>query len=261
MNKMNTTSQTLQSEKIKEQYEAEGFVSGLQVFSDEEIQRFRSQFDKLEEELGKETCSIGLKQRHLTDQFIWEMASHPRLTEMMRAIMGEDILLLATHFFCKYPEKNPTTYVAWHQDTLYWGLEPPVAHTAWIALDDSDIENGAMRVIPGSHKEGLLPHGTAREEGNLLKVKNQAISTVLFNVDSAIDLELKAGQMSVHHGYTIHGSNPNRSNRRRCGLTVRYITPDVRQADKNSRGDIWEPILISGNDRFGNFTLHPKPSF
>ena len=89
--------------------------------------------------------------------------------------------------------------------------------------------------------------------------RNQEIPDELVDDSEAVDIELKAGQMSVHDGQLFHASNPNRSTRRRCGLTVRYIPPHVKQAELNSYKQKWQPILLRGEDRFGHFPKTEKP--
>ena len=115
-----------------------------------------------------------------------------------------------------------------------------------------------MRVIPGSHRHGIVTHGTSQRAGNQLSI-NQEIPDELVDSSSAVDLELRAGQISIHDGHLYHASQPNRSHRRRCGMTVRFIRPSVRQANENSLGDAWRPILVGGEDRHGNFTLAERP--
>ena len=110
---------------------------------------------------------------NLTHAFIWQIAKHPKILDGIEQLIGPDILLLATHFFCKYgPQKNE--FVAWHQDITYWGLEPPLAITAWYAIDDSNTENGCMRVIPSTHQAGIIAHGKSDQEGNLLRPTGQS---------------------------------------------------------------------------------------
>ena len=151
------------------------------------------------------------------------------MLDPVEAVLGPDILLLASNFFCKYPaEERGERFVAWHQDVTYWGLEPPRAITAWIAIDDADVENGCMSVIPGSHRLGILEHAKSARAGNLLSI-NQEVPDGLVDEARAVSMPLRAGQMSLHDGMLLHGSHPNRSTRRRCGLAVRFTTPDVRQ--------------------------------
>lgn len=243
---------------LKETYETQGFVSPVDVFSESEIGVYRDAFDALEAREGKEKCQIGLQSRHFDEEFIWQLATDKRVVDVMQALMGEDVMLLSTHFFCKYADPESNAFVAWHQDITYWGLEPPIAHTAWIAIDDADVENGCMRFIPESHKNGIAAHDKSTREGNLLSI-NQEIPDALVDDSQAVDVILKAGQMSVHDGQLFHSSNPNRSNRRRCALTVRYIPPHVKQAVLNSHKQAWQPIVLRGEDRFGHFEKTEAP--
>ena len=248
----------LNTDGYKEAYERDGILPRIDVFSKSEIDGFRARFDELETREGKEKCQIGLQARHMDEPFIWELSTHDRILDVMQAVMGEDVLLLSTHIFCKYPQKDPKSFVAWHQDVTYWGLEPPEAHTAWIAIDDSDVENGCMRVIPGSHTAGIAPHATSETAGNLLSI-NQEIPDEHVDDSGALDLILDAGQMSVHDGKLFHASMPNRSDRRRCGLTARFIPPYAKQAALNSIKASWIPIVVRGEDRFHHYAETKAP--
>jgi non-heme Fe2+,alpha-ketoglutarate-dependent halogenase len=252
-------------------FEADGFVSGIRVCDAAAVTHVRAQFDALEAAEGRERCQIGLIDRHVDQRFVWELATHPRVLDCVEAVLGPDVMLLATHFFCKYPvatapgarpftdgrEDSPERFVAWHQDVTYWGLEPPMAITAWYAVDDSDASNGCMRVIPGTH-HGIREHGTSDRAGNLLSI-NQEVPVTPEEEAIAVDLELAAGEISLHHGMLIHGSNPNRSGLRRCGLTIRYVPPHVRHAAENSLKRPWNALLLRGQDRYGHFGRRELP--
>ena len=240
-------------------WESQGYLTRLDILTDADVQAYRSRFDELESNEGKSKAEIGLIDRHFDTKFVWELATHGTILNHVQRTIGPDVLLLATHFFCKYPSRGDK-FVAWHQDVTYWGLEPPFAITAWLAIDDADQENGCMRVIPGSQLGEILDHGKSCKAGNLLSI-NQEIADSAVNAESAVDIVLKAGQMSLHHGKLIHGSNPNRSNRRRCGLTLRFVPPTVKQVKSNSTGGGWNPVLVCGEDRYHHFELRPRPSF
>ncbi len=244
------------NEQLLTTYQKDGFLTGIPVADTAEATHYRDEYDALEAEVGTEKCEIGLIDWHFEYEFIWKLAKHPKIVDVIEALIGPDVMLLATHFFCKYGPREK--FVAWHQDVTYWGLEPPDAITAWYAIDDSDIGNGCMRVIPGSHHQGVQTHGTSEQEGNLLSI-NQEVPVTEAAEETAIDLILKAGEMSIHHGQIIHGSLPNHSTRRRCGLTIRYIAPSVKQAEDNSLKRPWKPILLRGTDRYKHFTTVPEP--
>ncbi len=232
-------------------FEENGFLTGISIHDAADVARIRKAFDELEQREGKEHCQIGLQGRHIDIPFIWELASNCKILDCIEALMGHDILVLSTHCFCKYPASTEK-FVAWHQDVTYWGLEPPYAMTAWYAVDDSDVENGCMRVIPGSHRQGIVEHGESARPGNLLSI-NQEVRGDDLDESQAVDLILKAGQISIHHGHLIHGSNPNRSTRRRCGLTLRYCPPHVKPVRQNSLGKPWPAVLARGDDPWKNF--------
>lgn len=234
-------------------FDENGYVTGIKIHDEAEVGRIRGLFGEVEAKEGRQHCAIGLQGRHRDVPFVWDLASNPRILDCMATLMGQNILLLSTHFFCKYPEQEQgAKFVAWHQDVTYWGLEPPYALTAWYAVDDSDVENGCMRVIPGSHVHGVLEHGKSTTPGNLLSI-NQEVRLDGIDDSKAVDLKLKAGEISIHHGMLIHGSNPNRSNRRRCGLTLRFVPPYVKAAQANSLKKPWPAMLVRGVDSFQNF--------
>ena len=248
-----------ETKTLANHWETQGYLTGLDVLTDTEVRHYRSLFDELESREGKSNAQIGLIDRHFKEKFVWELAIHPVILKHVQCMIGPDVLLLATHFFCKYPSLGDR-FVAWHQDVTYWGLKPPFAITAWLAIDDADQENGCMRVIPGSHLGDILDHGKSSKAGNLLSV-NQEIPDSMVSAANAVDIVLKAGQMSLHHGKLIHGSNPNRSNRRRCGLTIRFVPPSIKPADNNSTRGRWHPVLVCGKDEYQHFKLEPRPSF
>jgi len=238
------------SEKQIASYYNNGYLSGIRIADTEEADRTRAQFDALEALTGREKAQIGLLDRHLDQPFLWELASDPQILDCVESLIGPDIMLLATHFFCKYGQGEK--FVAWHQDVTYWGLEPPQALTVWYAIDDSDVENGCMRVLPGTHRDGIRTHKKADQAGNLLSI-NQEVPVTQEEEASAVDLILHSGEVSIHDGALIHGSLPNCSTRRRCGLTLRYISPSVKPVTPNSLGKSWKAVLVRGKDVFHHF--------
>lgn len=246
------------SEQQVQTYRQDGFLSGIQVMTEKELRHYRDSFDALEANEGRESAQIGLFERHLDQQFIWEIATHPKILDSVAAIIGPNVLLLGTHFFCKYGQEQK--FVAWHQDLRYWGLDPQIEVTAWYAVDDSDRDNGCMRVIPGRHRDGFLEHSKSEQQGNLLST-NQEIKLTESDEKNAVDCILRAGEISLHDGMLVHGSLPNRSGRRRCGLSIRYIPTQVKSIVTNPLGTDWKwrPILVMGEDRETNFGLNRSP--
>lgn len=108
----------------------------------------------------------------------------------------------------------------WHQDGHPWTerLGGAAATTLWVALDLSNPETGGLRVIPGSHRIPAQPL-RPNPEPSLFGVE---VDPVLVDESLAVDVLLEPGDVSIHHPNLIHGSGPNRSDRPRRALAVRY---------------------------------------
>ena len=104
----------------------------------------------------------------------------------------------------------------------YWPIRPLATCTAWIAIDDSREDNGALQVIPGSHTARTLLHHEHRDDPEHLAL-DLALPTTSFDHARAVTLTLEPGQVSFHDVFLVHGSEPNRSSRSRRGMTVRFM--------------------------------------
>ncbi|XP_030621459.1 uncharacterized protein LOC115805119 [Chanos chanos] len=274
--------------EIKAVYEEQGYLSGVSILSTQELQDARDSFAALEREFGEEYTAYSLHNVHLKYDWVMMLAKHPRLLEVVTAVLGQDVLLLDSRFICKYPvlnhgsarnqgdkdtipytngsgereekdlETNQKTdpglpFVAWHQDMRYWGLDGGPVLSVWLALDDSKEDNGALQVIPGSHCSGMLPHHPSKRTGNMLSV-NQEIPEELVQTENAVLCPLQAGQMSVHDGLLVHASDPNTSGRRRCGFVIRYVpTAAYPIQDPDRPRSFPATVLVSGEDKYHHF--------
>jgi non-haem Fe2+, alpha-ketoglutarate-dependent halogenase len=248
----------LDDEKLN-RFDELGYCTEIQVADPPDALRYQSLFNEIEAREGRDKCKTGLYDLHFTVPFVWELATHPKILDCVAELLGPNILLMSSHFFGKYGPSE--AFVAWHQDVTYWGLEPPIAVTAWYAIDDSDVENGCMQVIPRTHKNGIRLHGkSADAAANLLSI-NQEVAVSDSELDRVVDIELRAGQMSLHHGLTIHGSRANPTSRRRCGLAMVYLPTSVKQVCASSLGTQWKTILVRGKNSERFFHERPHPHF
>lgn len=219
----NPAPQYLTSGQI-ERWNEEGYLSPLSVLSAPEADSLREYFDALlAETLSAGRDSYSISSAHLKHARIYDLLADPRIVGVVSDLLGRDVIGWGAHFFCKLPGDGKR--VDWHQDCSYWPLTPTKTVTVWLAIDDADEANGCMEVVAGSHRFGLIPYEASDAEGG--NVLNQTVR----NPEQYGRIErtpVRAGEMSIHSDLLLHGSPPNESSRRRCGLTLRYCSADVR---------------------------------
>lgn len=207
-----------------ERFNRDGYLKPFRIFTEAEAADLRRYFDDLLARYtaeGKDSYSIS--SAHLRHGRVWDVLTNPRVVGIVRDLLGPSVIGWGSHFFCKMPGDGKA--VSWHQDASYWPLTPSKAVTVWLAIDDADRGNAAMRFIPGTHVLGHLTYKLSEtDEGNVL---NQTVPDIERYGDP-VYAELKAGEASVHADLLLHGSEANTSSRRRCGLTLRYTPGDVR---------------------------------
>jgi phytanoyl-CoA dioxygenase PhyH len=244
MSKLLTTAQV-------ERYQRDGILFPVPVLSPDEAACFRGAFEELAARLGGRPVAQALGHTHVHFRWAYDLATHPAILDAVEDVLGPDILVWTVSIFPKYP-RDPG-YISWHQDGTYWGLDSTQVTTAWVALTDSTVENGCMRVVPGSHRRPILPHRDTYAPDNRLS-RGQEVAAEVDEKD-AVDVVLHAGEMSLHHVNIIHGSNPNPSDRSRIGFAPRFTTPRTRQID----GEPPTGVLARGRDTFGHFRLLSEP--
>ncbi|MEO1034923.1 MAG: phytanoyl-CoA dioxygenase family protein [Pseudomonadota bacterium] len=233
-----------------EHYNRRGFIAPLDVYTTSEITALRPYFDRLLADMGPDGAfGINCYQARLAG--LWDIATEPRILDYVADIVGPNIICWATAVLSK--PAGSQQYVPWHQDASFWSLTPARTVTVWLAIDDADEENSAMRWIPGSHDKGHLPIEDT-EDDSVFHMQTAGADTLGAPVVDA----LKAGQISLHADMLVHGSQRNHSDRRRCGLTLRYCPPEVRIVDEDWSQGV-EAIVCRGADPGGHWRHHPRP--
>ena len=219
----------LSSNQLK-QYENQGYISPIEVLSSSEALEARNEIELIEKKLPNEIDKSGRYNVHLISPKLDSIVHNSKILDAVESIIGKNILVCSTTLFIKNP--NEQDFVSYHQDAKYIGLEPHNWVTAWVALTDSNENNGCMKMWPKSHLN-IKDHNEKFNEGNLL-TRGQTVENV--PEDEVKSIELKAGQMSLHHPRVVHGSGINRSNDRRIGFVIQsYIGTNVKQIlGKNS---------------------------
>lgn len=243
----------LSQEKI-EYYNTNGFLGPIDLLTPEEVLEVRRHVEEVEAKLGtqiQKRCQI---KAHLPFPFLTELISHPRLLDAVEDLIGPDILCWGASFFQK--EASDKTFVSWHQDSTYYGIDPPDTLTAWLAISEASIASGCMRFIPGSQNKGLYSHDELKTSENLLS-RGQTVKGI--DESKAVFVPLKAGQFSFHKEDTLHASHPNTTNDRRIGLSIHYVAPHIRETNFPGAS----AMLLRGEDKYGHWKpdMRPKQDF
>ena len=234
-----------------ERFHREGFLAPIRVMPEAEALDYRRRLERFEASTGAPLAGDFRHKPHLLFTGLADLVRHPRILDAVEDLYGPDLLCWSSSFFIK--EQESPAFVSWHQDSTYWGLSRPDVVTAWVAFTPANESNGAMEVIPGSHHRDQIPHRDTFAKHNLL-TRGQEVA-VEVDERRAVRLDLRPGEMSLHHVRLVHGSPPNPSDDRRIGFAIRYIPTSVSQV----AGDEDSATLVRGEDRYGHFAPEPRP--
>jgi ectoine hydroxylase-related dioxygenase (phytanoyl-CoA dioxygenase family) len=229
-----------------EYYQKNGyFLYKKQLFSADKMSNLQTIF---EEQLAQKGSKLSdeLDTPHFRDERLLEYLLSDEVLDLVEPIIGPNIGLWSSHFISKEPFTGRPT--PWHEDSAYWNgrlssFEKII--TVWLALDRSWEENGCMRVIPGTHRNGFSEYEDVDSKKNLF-------ASQIKNVDEskAVYFELEPGECSLHDSRIIHGAKANTSPYRRCGYTMRYFSTEAKvDLEKNPNHKVW---LARGKDIAGN---------
>ena len=228
----------------------DGCIFPIRVMSAADAAEIRNRLEDFENKTGGPLKGDLRHKSHLLFSWLGDLVRQPRIVDAIEDLYGPNLLCWTTNFFIK-EARNPA-FVSWHQDSTYWGLDKPDVVTAWIALTPSNQSNGAMGFIPGTHISEQIAHRDTFAKNNLL-TRGQEIA-VDVDENQAVTIELKPGEMSLHHVRLVHGSPPNLSNDRRIGFAIRYIPTTIAQiAGEDSA------TLVRGVDAYRHFAPEPRP--
>ena len=240
------------SAEAVETYHQEGFHFPQKVIEEAEATEYRTRLEAFEQGLGHPVQGPLRTKPHLLFKWVDELMRHPLILDCVEDLIGPDILCWNSWFWIK--EANTPSFVSWHQDSQYWGLDTRHLVTAWLALSPASQSSGCMKVIPRSHRGEAMTHEDRYHDDNML-TRGQEITDV--NEAEAIAMPLKTGEMSFHNVGIAHASGPNTTADRRIGLSLHYMPAGTRQLNAE-----WDcASLVRGDDQFGYFEQSPSPRF
>ncbi len=224
------------TDRHHQQMEADGFTIFEGVFSADEMRAldcvletfFENHRKKLKAQGGTDFINradeilftYGIAEQ---DERVAAFIKRPEFVALSTAFLGPNTDLYWNQTVYKMPEGQKE--FPWHQDDGYIRVEPSPYLTLWLAIEDADEQNGCIRVLPGSHKRGLLPH--SESPIGLVCYDNEA-------PDQGIPVPLRQGSLACFWSLTVHKSGPNRSKGVRKGYVIQYSAEGLRhygQAD------------------------------
>jgi ectoine hydroxylase-related dioxygenase (phytanoyl-CoA dioxygenase family) len=199
---------------VKEDYARDGYVVLKQLFTEEEVRRYKEEARKVLEqvEVGKEGVYVGMA---VASSLFKKAAAHPVLVGVLKEIIGDDVVFLSDKLVFKNAAADFGS--PWHQDYPYWKGSHKIS--VWIALDDATPDNGCLKVVPGSHRRGSSHHGGDSSDG--LGFINRLEERDIAGLQVA-DLSAKRGDAIIFHDLLYHASHPNTTGADRWALISTY---------------------------------------
>jgi len=233
-----------------------GYLTGLIGLSTAQVADLRLYLDWLIDEVvsaDDQRNSYSINQYHQVSGRLWDLIQTPLFVNYVSDILGPEAVCWSTHIFCKLPGDGME--IPLHQDANYWPFTPTKSVTIWLAIDDVDEDNAAMRFVPGSHLAGDLAHAELPLDGSVVLNRRVAEHE---NYDETVLNEMKAGEVSLHTDLLLHGSPPNFSERRRCGIALRYLAAEVKVVPG---GESWtrSAVHIGNGDPSGYWPNRTRP--
>ena len=233
-------------------YHRDGWLSPLDLLSVGEVETARAALEAREATMGERAGRpVDRSGTHMLLPWVDDLMRRPRLLDAVEDLIGPDLLCWNSIFWIK--EADSESYVGWHQDYEYWGLDDDRLVSVWIALSPASEEAGCMSVIPGSQRAPIGHRETYAADNLLSRGQELVIDPADYH---PVAMPLRPGQASFHNVRTAHGSGPNTTDDRRIGLSLHYMPTSTRQTKVG-----WDAAaLVRGVDDYGNFAHCPQPT-
>lgn len=242
------------SKEQVDNYRRDGFLFPLPALTQAEAASALGDLERIESRLGSPLPKAEMKWRggaYVYSSAVDALVRHPRILDIVEDVIGPDILVFWATYFIK--DAGTPAFTAWHQDATYFGVQPLEHVTAWVALSDASREAGCMDVLSAHGSQRQYHHAAARLPHSI----NGAGQVIVEPIDDreAVAMELKAGEVSLHHTRCLHRSAPNKAAHRRVGLGISYIPAHAR----TTCAARLSALLVRGVDNYGYFDHLSSP--
>lgn len=229
--------------ELVSRFERDGFVAGIPVLDRPRLEELRRRLDALVARLPEiepdlyeveaahldrpGEVALHLLGAWLVDPWFHDLVFAPEVTVPCARLLGVDRLRFWHDQVFLKPPRHPGV-VPWHQDYSYWTRAAPPRHiTLNLVLDDTSAENGCVHFVPGSHRWPLLPKVSF---GGPMEQVLDRLGPAERAAFRPVPAPVRAGEATIHHSHTLHGSFGNRSDRPRRAIVLNYMAPDTRSA-------------------------------
>ena len=232
-------------------FRRDGFIAPVDGVAADQARAALDRNEAFERATGQDASRAIRVRAVLVLRCLYDLVSSPRVIGALRDVLGPNVGLYLSGVWSKMP--GGSKFVSWHQDGAYYAFDRHVSVTAWLALTDSTDEKGCVKVIPGSHRDPVHAHDETYDPDNLLS-RGQSIRDI--DPARAVNMELRAGQFSIHHEMVVHGSAANLGDSRRIGISFSCIPTDVKALEGPQ-----SILLLSGENLPGHWQLDPAPRY
>lgn len=212
---------------IKNKFDLKGYVILEKIFSKLKVKLIKKnlfnylnknqkKFNKKKIHFAKNSNQIN-SVHHLKWPYLKKLRKNKKINLIVKTLLKEKTRDFGAEVFAKPAKVGMSAPI--HQDNFYWNLNNGKGVTVWIALNKTTKKNGAVFYFDGSHKYGLLMHKSSFAPGSSQELRDKKILKKFKKTTP----NLNEGDILIHHCLAIHGSNKNRSNLSRTGLTLRYV--------------------------------------
>ncbi len=255
-----TSNPRLNETQVRAFHEQGYLIYPEQIFPDDKFQKLKAYFEKILADLPATERPEAMDVPHFMHPELLAWAFDSAILDIIEPIVGPDIALFSTHFICK-PKGNGKR-VSWHEDSAYWknAINPMEVCTVWLAIDPSTRTNGCMMVIPRSHREGKAGFSDYEAVDTNKSVFGTEIVKQQRDDSRRVYIELQPNHCSLHDARIQHGSEPNTSQIRRCGWTLRFCSSAVKFNEEGFAG-AHQVYLARGQDRGGNRYADPARAY